>query len=121
MSEDEQVMNRFESAGKDYQESLDSKDGKDSKSSKDVKGNGGIKDRRESFQAYIPDKDKKSIENVWRKVKAVCSLSGLEEPSKNDFYTAVIRYGYENIDKIADHLNVLEEYETHKKSVKSFD
>lgn len=111
MSEDDQTMNRFESAGKDYQESIDGKDGK---SSKDVKDNGGMKDRRESFQAYIPSDDKNEIESVWRKIKALCSLSDQEEPAKNDFYSAVVREGYSNIQGVADQLGLANEYEEYQ-------
>jgi predicted secreted protein len=118
MSDEESTMNRFQTAGKDYQDSLDSQDGKDGKSSKDVKDNGGIKEQRESFQAYIPADDKGQIEEVWRKVKALFSLSDREEPPKNDFYAAVLKHGYTNLEGIADHLDVSESYEQHKEMIK---
>jgi hypothetical protein len=111
MSDEESTMNRFQTAGKDYQESLDSQDGKDGKSSKD---GGGIKNQRESFQAYIPPEDKEGIEATWRKVKALCSLSDQEEPAKNDYYSAVVREGYNNLEKIAEFLDLKEEYERNK-------
>jgi hypothetical protein len=114
MSDNEQVMNRFQTAGKDYQESLDGKDVKDSKSSKDVKDAGGIKDRRESFQAYIPAGDKERIEAAWSRVRKICVLADVEEPAKNDFYAAVLRAGYENMEAVAKQLGIREEYEQNR-------
>lgn len=66
---------------------------------------------RSSLQAFIPEQVKERIESAWSNIRKTCVLSDRDEPMKNDFYTAVLVHGIENMKSVAEHLDLSEAYD----------
>lgn len=124
---DEDPRSRFAGAREEYDAGSDSSDSKDSSDVNDGNdgqdnnsdigvrtnktGQQGLKASRKSVQAYIPEEEKENLEDAWRRVKALCNLADVEEPAKNDFYTAALREGYSNFDALTAYLGLSDTYE----------
>jgi len=130
------LKDEYEGASKDGQDSIDEKDSNDgqskqdgddsmtdttsvasqdsidSKDDSDSTGASGqsVKASRESVQAYIIPGEKEELEDAHRQIKALCNLSGADEPLKNDFYAAALRYGYTDLEAICEYLDLAEAY-----------
>ena len=127
---DEDPRSRFAGTREEYDAGSDSNDSKDSKDNSDVNDSNdgqdnnsgvdvragkasqqGLKASRKSVQAYVPEEEKENLEDAWRRIKALCNLANVDEPAKNDFYTAALREGYSNLDALTAYLGLSDEYE----------
>lgn len=60
-----------------------------------------MKAQRKSVQMYVPEDDKEGVEQTWRDIETLANLADGEKPAKNNYYAALLRYGYDNLERIA--------------------
>jgi hypothetical protein len=101
----------------DEKDSTASKEHNDSKESQDsmehndsTGGTTSMKAQRKSVQMYVPEDDKGSVERTWRDVETLANLADVEKPAKNDYYAALLRYGYNDLEQIARDIGLADAY-----------
>jgi hypothetical protein len=72
---------------------------------------------RSSLQMMIPDGVKDRVESTWSAIRKVCVLADVEPPMKNDFYTSILLHGLDNIEQVAEHLGISEEFEEYRSAI----
>jgi hypothetical protein len=69
---------------------------------------------RDKVQALVPPSVKQQVEETWQKISGICSLSGREVPLKNNFYTAALLHGVNDLEAIAEHLGISDAYDEYR-------